>query len=127
MIVRKVDSSNFAELVLNSDKPCVVSFYSKGCHLCRGLHPIYERLSEKYVNRLKFFKIDADAEPSFSDEYLDGGIPTIQLFSKDIPPVLIEYPEEPDELSGYSRKYLDQWLYFYLLSYTLLKGKKNND
>ena len=126
MLMKKVDSSNFDELILKSDKPCVIEFYSKGCHLCRALTPVMERLAVKYANRLKFFKINSDQEPSFSDEYLDGGVPTIQVFSKGIPPVLIEYPEKPDEITGYPRQYLDQWLYYYLVSYDVLKGAKSD-
>ena len=127
MIVKKLDSSNFDDLVIQSDKPCVVKFYNKGCHLCRALYPVFERLAEKYANRLRFFRIDSEDDPLFSDPYLDGGVPTIQIFSKGIPPVLIGYPEEPDEITGYPRDYLDQWLYFYLISYSVLKGAKHND
>jgi len=126
MIVKKVNSSNFDDLVLQSDLPCVVKFYSKGCYLCRSLHPVYERLAEKYANRLNFFRVNSEDDPKFSDVYLDGGVPTIQVFSKGIPPVLVEYPAEPDDITGYPRDYLDQWLYYYLISYDVLKGAKHN-
>ncbi len=127
MIVKRVDSSNFDNLVLKSKVPCVVKFYNKGCHLCSALHPIFENLADKYANKFKFFRVDTENEPEFSDEFLDGGVPTIQVFSSGIPPVLVEYPEDPDERTGYSKDYLDQWLYFYLVSYKVLQGAKNSE
>ena len=71
--------------------------------------------------------VDSIEEEALSEPYLDGGVPTIQVFYKDIPAVLIEYPEDPNQVSGYSRDYLDQWLYFYLVSYSVIKDGIKND
>jgi len=127
MMVRRVDSTSFDEFVLKSDKPCVVKFYNKGCYLCRGLAPVFDTLAQKYANRLNFFTVDSEEDPEFSDVYLDGGVPTIRIFNKDIPSILIDYPEEPDGMTGYPRDYLDQWFYFYLVSYAVIKGGMKNE
>lgn len=126
-MIKKLNSDNFKSTLENSEKPCVVKFYSKDCYLCRGLAPVFDSVAHKYANRLNFYIVDSNKEAALSEPYLDGGVPTIQVFYKDIPSVLIEYPEEPNQVSGYSRDYLDQWLYFYLVSYSVIKGSLNND
>lgn len=129
MIVEKVNSSNFEQLVLNTETPVVVKFYSRDCYLCRGLSPVFEHLASKYGHKLKFYRIDIDDEQDLSEPYLDGGVPTIQIFYKDIPPVLVQYPEEEKAhpVTGYPSDYLDQWLYFYLVSFSIIKGAKSDD
>lgn len=126
-MIKKLDSSNFESTLKNSDKPCVVKFYSRDCYLCRGLAPVFDSISNKYANRINFYMVDSVKESDLSEPFLDGGVPTIQVFYKDMPPVLIEYPEEPNEVSGYPRDYLDQWLYFYLVSFAVIKERLDND
>lgn len=129
MMVKKVDSSNFDDLVLSSHKPTVVKFYSRDCYLCRGLSPVFDTLASKYAHKLDFYKVDVDEDSELSEPYLDGGVPTIQIFYRDIPPVLIEYPQEDKihPVTGYAHDYLDQWLYFYLVSFSVLEKRFNNE
>ena len=123
----KLNSTNFDVVIGNSKKPCVVKFYSRGCYVCRGLAPVYETLERKYGHKFNFYSVDTEESPDTSDPFLDGGVPTIQVFNTGMPPVLIEYPEEPNSVSGYSMDYLDKWLYFYLVSYSVIKGAKSNE
>ena len=126
MIV-ELDSENFEREVLNSIRPCIVKFYNGGCHLCAGLTPVFARLQEKYGHDMKFASIDTWKNYEKTEKYLDGGVPTIQIFSKDNNPVLVKYPEEPSPYTGYPREYLDKWIYNYLLSYYVMETNRKEN
>ena len=126
MIV-ELDSENFEREALNSIRPCIVKFHNNGWHLCAGLAPVFARLQKKYGQSMKFANIDTWKSFETAKPYLDGGVPTIQIFLRDNDPVLVEYPEEPSPYTGYPREYLDKWIYNYLLSYYIMEAKKEKN
>ena len=99
---------NFQEEILNSTAPCVVKFTNDGCHLCVGLKPVFDRLEEKYTE-MKFFNVDTLLQEKLTEIFSNDGVPTIYMFYKggasEIP-----YPDSPDEETGYSEKYLNEYL-----------------
>ena len=123
----ELDSENFEREALNSIRPCIVKFHNNGCHLCAGLHPVFARLQEKYGQSIKFASLDTWKNFEIAEPYLDGGVPTIQIFAKDYAPVLVEYPDEPTQNTGYPEDYLANWIYNYLLSYFVYEAKKKNE
>jgi len=126
-VIVELDSESFEREALNSIRPCIVKFHNKGCHLCAGLHPVFARLQKKYRQNMKFASIDTSKNYETAEQYLDGGIPTIRIFTKDYESVLVEYPEEPSPYTGYPADYLDNWIYNYLLSYFVLETKKEEN
>lgn len=124
-VMKKTTIETFEKDVLLCEKPTVVLFSNNGCPLCSSLQPICERLEKKYFNSLKFFKVDTFDQKELSEPFLDGGVPTIQIFSDMYPPVLLPYPEHPDPITGYGKEYLDTWLFHYLLSYKMMKDAEN--
>ena len=125
-MITKITADNIKKEVFDSPRPCVVKFYNKGCPLCSRLSLVYEKFSKKYGQYLKFGKVDTWEEDSnFYNKYLDGGIPTIQVFYKQLSPVLIPYPNKPDIHTGYGRDYLDKWFYNYILSFQMLQGNRD--
>jgi thioredoxin 1 len=80
-MVQNVNSNNFKDEVLNSDKTVVVDFYADWCGPCRMLSPVIEELSSE-MKDVKFVKVDTDSESSIAGEYEVQGIPTI-VFIKD--------------------------------------------
>ena len=121
MSVKKLNPDDFEQYVVNSLVPCVVKFYDKDCYLCRGLSTIYSDMSDKYGVDFNFFKIDISDDLEFSERYLDGGVPTIIIFINSDVPILIEYPNQPDEQSGYGRDYLDKWLKHFRITIEALR------
>lgn len=126
MIV-ELNAENFEKEVLNSARPCIVKFHNNGCHLCAGLVSVFAKLQKKYGHNMKFANIDTWKHHEVAKEYLDGGVPTIQIFLRDHNPVLVEYPEEPSPYTGYPKDYLDKWVYNYLLSYFVMEVEKRKD
>jgi len=117
----EIDSENFEREVLNSIRPCIVKFHNRGCHLCAGLHPVFARLEKKYGLQMKFASMDTWRHAASAEPYLDGGVPTVQIFLKGRPPLLVRYPEEPSVVSGYTGDYLERWIHNTLSAFSYIK------
>jgi thioredoxin 1 len=73
---------NFDAEVLNSDIPVVVDFWATWCMPCRMFAPIFEKAAGEYEGRVKFGKLDTDANPTISMKYGIRSIPTAGYFKK---------------------------------------------
>ena len=104
-----VTLENFEHKVLNSDRPCVVTFKNEGCHLCRGLRKVIARLENKFDNKLRFFSVDSLEEEGLSELFKVDGVPTMFMFvngdGREIP-----YPEDPSHFTGYKEEDLVVYL-----------------
>ena len=78
-LVHLTDAS-FDQEVLKSDLPVIVDFWAGWCGHCRMVAPVFEELSGEYAGRLKFGKVDVDANPATSAEYGIRSIPALLVF-----------------------------------------------
>jgi thioredoxin 1 len=75
-----VDSGNFINEVLNSDKPVLIDFWASWCGPCRMLSPIVEEIANEYADKIKVGKINIDEQPQLAARYNVASIPTLILF-----------------------------------------------
>jgi|7_EtaG_2_1085326.scaffolds.fasta_scaffold157266_2 thioredoxin 1 len=105
----KLTRENFEQEILNSSNPCVVTFKSDGCHLCRGLTGVLSRLESKYNRNIKFAIIDSADDEGLSNIFEVEGVPTMFLFiggdAQEIP-----YPDAPSLVTGYHEDDLQDYL-----------------
>ncbi|MHB1348121.1 MAG: thioredoxin domain-containing protein, partial [Candidatus Humimicrobiaceae bacterium] len=77
-----VNSNEFEDIVLKSNVPVIVDFYSEDCPPCEVLAPIFEKMAEKYGKYIKFVKILRQSNRELAKSINVFSSPTI-LFFKD--------------------------------------------
>lgn len=78
--VLQLKGTEFDKEVLKSTIPTVVDFYADWCGPCRMVSPVIESLSKEYVGKVKFAKVDTDANQEIAFRYNIMSIPTVMIF-----------------------------------------------
>ena len=77
-----VQGSRFQEEVVKSSEPVVVDFYADWCGPCKMIEPVIHQLSEQYKGKVKFVKVDTDANQELAQQFGIMSIPTVMFFAK---------------------------------------------
>jgi len=78
--VRVVTDASFEKEVVQSDIPVFVDFWAPWCGPCRMVAPIVEALAAEYEGRIKFVKLDTEANPGVPGQMGIRSIPTLLVF-----------------------------------------------
>src|SRR6266849_2268465 len=78
--VPHLNNGEFDTEVLRSDVPVLVDFYADWCGPCHAIAPTIEALSNEFEGKVKFVKVDVDANQEVASRYEIMSIPTIMLF-----------------------------------------------
>jgi thioredoxin 1 len=80
--VLHIEGSMFQQEVVKSERPVVVDFYADWCGPCKIIEPIINQLSREYDGKVKFVKVDTDANQELAVQFGIMSIPTVMFFSK---------------------------------------------
>ena len=80
MSATHTDSQNFANDVLNSDKPVLVDFWAAWCGPCRALAPILDEVAAENEDKLAVYKVNVDENPQLAAAFQVRGIPSMFVF-----------------------------------------------
>lgn len=80
MSVLKINSENFSEKVVQSEKPVIVDFYADWCEPCKMMSPIIDEIAETLGEKVTVGKINVDENQDIAMEYGVMSIPTIIIF-----------------------------------------------
>lgn len=78
-MIRKINTNEFNEYILNNKELALVDFYAEWCGPCRMLGPVIEGISEEITN-VKFYKLDVDSDMDIAYKYKINSIPCLILF-----------------------------------------------
>ena len=79
-MVREVKDQDFSEDVLRAKLPVLVDFWAPWCGPCQMVSPVIEKLSDGYVDKLEFCKVNVGEAPTTAQSYGIMSIPTLMLF-----------------------------------------------
>ena len=74
----KVNTAGFVEII-NSDMPTIVDCYTEWCGPCKMINPIFAKLAIEFDDKVKFIKVDLDANPAIARHFKVMGVPTLIL------------------------------------------------
>ena len=76
MKIIKVNSQNFEEEVIKSEKPVLIDFYADWCGPCKMLSPIIDEIAEENSD-IKVVKVNVDDSQDLAMKYQVMSIPTL--------------------------------------------------
>jgi thioredoxin 1 len=76
----KLDSNNWQNEVVGSDRPVLVDFWAPWCGPCKMIGPIVEELAMEYDGKIKVGKVNVDDNQQLASQFGIRGIPTVMIF-----------------------------------------------
>lgn len=77
-----LNSKNFENEVLNSERPVLVDFYADWCGPCKMMGPVVEELAKELKDIAKVGKINVDENQDLAMQYNVMSIPTLIIFKE---------------------------------------------
>jgi len=75
-----LSTDSFETFVARSDLPVVVDFWAEWCGPCKGFAPVFAQAADEQRLKLRFAKLDTDAQPDIARRYAIRSIPTMVMF-----------------------------------------------
>ena len=88
--------------ILNSSQPVVIDFWATWCNPCVGFAPVFSDVASERAGKVRFVKIDTEAQQQLAAQYQIRSIPTVMVFKNG---------QRVDSINGaLPKSQFDQWL-----------------
>jgi thioredoxin 2 len=77
-------AATFDRHVGRTSLPLVVDFWAPWCGPCLAMAPFFEQVAKKFSSKLRFAKLDTEAEPAPAGRFSIRSIPTLILFREGV-------------------------------------------
>ena len=78
----RANAENFEELVLKSELPVLVDFYSDSCIPCKMMAGFVGDIEDDYEGKLNVYKVNVNFDESLASKYEVLAAPTFVAFNK---------------------------------------------
>jgi len=75
-------SSANLDALINSEKPVLIDFWAPWCSPCINFAPVFEQVALEEKDKLRFVKVDTEAQQQIAAQYKIRSIPTLMMFRK---------------------------------------------
>ncbi len=78
----ELSSSNFDEVLVNSDIPVIVDFWAPWCGPCKMMGPNFEKSAKNFPLKTLFVKVNTEDEQNLGARFGIRSIPTLIVFKE---------------------------------------------
>ena len=73
-------AASFDRFIARAGLPVLVDFWAEWCGPCKMMAPVFQQVAAEMATRVRFAKVDTEAEPQVSMRHHIKGIPSLILF-----------------------------------------------